>query len=168
MPHAPLEPPDCYALDAAEGWLELGLSVEARRELESLAAHEEHPDVLEMWWKVASAEGHWEEAARWARALVRCQPERSAGWITLAYALHELGRTQEAYEQLVQVVDKFSERRHYTIPYNLACYQCQLGHAEEALRWLRRAVEMCDSRTIQAMAAEDRDLEPLREEIRRL
>jgi tetratricopeptide (TPR) repeat protein len=168
MPPKPLEPPESYGVAAAVGWIELGLVKEALRELEALGPHREHPDAQEVWWTLLAASRRWEEALRCAQSVVQSDPDRAGGWINVAYSLHELGRTQEAYDALAQVVEKFRGREHFVIPYNLACYQCRLGHPEEAWRWLRKAVERCDSRTVKAMAADDPDLAPLREQLRDL
>ena len=164
---APLSPPDSFHVVAAIGWLELGNAREARTELEQLvAAHREHPDALEAWWKIFGEEKDWSRALGCAEKLVAVAPERVTGWIDQSYALHELKRTREACERLSVVVQKF--REHFVIPYNLACYECQSGNNEAALAWLRRAAEVAGIKTIRAMAAQDADLAPLREAIAHL
>jgi len=168
MPTVPaLQPPDSFHLEAALGWLGLDNAKEARAELAQLStAHCEHPDVLEAWWKVFSEENNWPAAFDCGAKLSVVLPSRAMGWIAQAFALHELKRTSEAYELLHSVVGRF--RENFVIPYNLACYQCQLGNKEEAVKWLQRATEVGDVRTIRTMALEDSDLLPLREEIARL
>ena len=59
---------------------------------------------------------------------VMTRPENPWGPFHLAFSLHELKRTQEAYDTLIQVVDKFSNE--HMMLYNLACYSCQLGIAQ--------------------------------------
>ena len=163
----PLLPPEAFHLQAATGWLALGNVKEARVELEQLsAAHREHPDVLESWWKVFSEEKNWPAAFECGAKLSVLAPNRATGWIAQAFALHELKRTREAYELLHSVVGRF--REHFVIPYNLACYQCQLGNKDEALKWLQRAIDAADAKTIHEMAMDDADLSPLRKEIARL
>jgi predicted Zn-dependent protease len=93
-------------------------------------------------------------------------PENESGWIDQSYTLHELKRTREAFERLVAVVGKFPGA--YVIPYNLACYQCQLGNSEEALRWLKKAAVSSDAATIRAMAMGDPDLAVIRDCLHRL
>jgi len=163
----PLLPPEAFHLQAAAGWLALGNAQEARVELEQLsAAHREHPDVLESWWKVFSEEKNWPAAFECGAKVSVIAPNRPTGWIAQAFALHELKRTREAYDLLHSVVGRF--REHFVIPYNLACYQCQLGNNEEALKWLQHAIEAADAKTIREMALNDTDLSPLRNEIARL
>ena len=77
-----LEPPDTHYFLAAIGWLELGNVVEAKAELAQVsAAQQEHPDVLEVSWSISAGQGRWEEALAIARALLRCAPKRSSGWL---------------------------------------------------------------------------------------
>jgi predicted Zn-dependent protease len=162
LPH-----PSGFHLKAAVGWLELGSPEEARRELEAIdPEHGEHPDVLEVWWPILVEEKDWTAALAAAEKLVARAPEREVGWVQQSFALHELQRTSEAYERLVQVADRFVEA--YVIPYNLACYQCRMGNRGAAMKWLKRAVKIADAKTIRAMAQNDPDLAPLRSELARL
>jgi len=48
-----------------------------------------------------------------------------------------------------------------TIPYNLACYTCQLGRRAEAEGWLARAFALGNSKEIKLQAMDDPDLAPL-------
>ena len=162
-----LEPPDIHHLNAAEGWLGLGNAVEAERELEKLStAVGEHPDVLRVKYHFHQHNKQWEPAAETAQLLCRVIPETPFGWIHLAYALHELKRTREAYQVLLPVVDRFSEE--YVIRYNLACYSCQMGNHEEARVWLKKSIALAGRETIKEMALSDPDLQDMRAEIRRI
>ena len=62
-----------------------------------------------------------------------------------------------AMEILVDAEAKFPTEP--AIPYNLACYYCQLGEIENAKRYLRQAFEI-DPNWRKA-ALEDEDLKPL-------
>jgi len=75
-------------------------------------------------------------------------------------------RTREALENLLPLVSRFP--RVSTIPYNLACYACQLGDPVGAQRWLRKAMKLKDRAEIKRMALEDRDLQPLWPQIKEL
>ena len=68
-------------------------------------------------------------------------------------------RTREAHDALLPAAHTFPEA--WVVPYNLACYTCQLGLMEEARSWLEKAFELGDSKSIKLMALEDPDLEPL-------
>ncbi len=164
-----LEPPDSHYLNAALGWLGLGRRDDARAELDRVSPSlQEHPDVLEAWWMLHAEEKCWEAALDVARKLLRHAPDRADGWLHQAYALRRApsGSLKQASEALKPAAEKFP--REPIIPYNLACYACQLHQLDEARRWLRRALRVGGREQIQRMALEDPDLEPLREEIRRL
>jgi len=101
-----------------------------------------------------------------ARAIGRRLPEHPWGHFHLAFALHELKRTTEAYQTLRAVVDQFPA--DWLMRFNLACYACQLGNLEEAMAWLAKAVTLADRESIRDMALQDQDLQPLWAKIREL
>lgn len=153
--------PGRHHLAAAEGWLGLGDDQEAERELAKLEpSAQAHPSVLEVQWRLHSGRGAWKLALRAARRLVEAAPERPSGWIHQSYCLHELRRTGEAFEALQSVVGRFP--RECVIPYNLACYACQLGDLDAARRWLEQAVQVGGRAMIRQMALDDQDLAPLK------
>ena len=155
-----LQPPDSHHLQAAQGWLELGNHAEADAELDNIAASSRaHPDVLKVRWEIYAAAKKWEAAVDIAAALIQLDPEDPLGWVHRSYALHELKRTAEARDNLLRVVDKFP--LDATMPYNLACYECQLGNLERAKQWLSKAFALGDAKKMRLMALEDPDLEPL-------
>ncbi len=159
-----LDYPDRHFVRAAEGWLELGDSAEAARELRQLTkAAEKHPDVLELRWRLYALTRQWDAALAMARAVITVAPERPTGWIHQSYSLHELKRTDEAWEQLLAAASKFPEDS--VIPYNLACYACQLGDLLVARDWIQRAVKLLGKAEIKSMAQSDGDLAPLRDYI---
>ena len=163
----PLEPPDSHYLSAAIGWLGLGNHREAKAELASIStAGQNHPDVLEARWAIYSQEKDWDPALQVARALVERAPERAAGWILQAYALRRSrnGGLEQAWEALRPAVDRFP--RQPIIPFNLACYSCQMHRLEEARSWLARAAQIGGQAGIQQMALAEPDLQALWEEIR--
>lgn len=160
-----LEPPENHYLNAAIGWLELGSLKEAKAEWGRIRPGlRAHPDVLEVWWQICAVEKNWQAALSTAEELLHSSPERPAGWICQSYSLHELKRTREAWDRLLPLVEKFPGEA--TIPYNLACYACQLGQLDEARRWLQRAIGI--KTKFRRMALNDPDLKPLRDLIRKL
>jgi predicted Zn-dependent protease len=147
-------------LDAADGWLGLGNWREANEELEEITPlMRAHPSVLFVRYHVYAMAKKWEGAADIARALSELVPDDSFGFVQMAFALHELKRTKEAWNVLLPVVDKFSDDP--IIRYNLACYACQLGDLKEAWTWLQAAIDLASKTDIRKMALDDPDLEPL-------
>ena len=157
-----------HGLNAVLGWLELGSNREARAELESLPAQYQNTvEVLDVWWLLHAREGDWEKALEVADRFLEIAPESAAGWLHRAYALRRTtgGGLQKAAEVLLGAVEKFP--RESTIPYNLACYACQLGKLEEARGWLKEARRRQNKKQIKTLALADSDLEPLWPEIQK-
>lgn len=161
-----LEQADKFHLDAAEGWLGLGDLASAGEELGQLSpAALNHPAVLLARCHFHQAAKAWDPLVSVSQTLVEEFPGLAEAWIHRSYALHELKRTQEAFEMLQPAVAKFPKLP--VIQYNLACYACQLGHPDEALRRLKLAVGS-GRREILRDALADADLKPLWPQIREL
>lgn len=162
-----LSPPDIHYVNAACGWLDLDNLKEAIAELDRLSiSAQNHPEVLNLRWELSARQKMWTEALEIGRALVQLAPEKPDSWIKQSYALHEMKRTQEAWDTLVSVSEHFPKLS--TIPYNLACYACQLGQVQPAITWLKRAMKAGGKDRIRRMALDDQDLKPLWYQIKRL
>ena len=166
----PLDPPDNHHLRAAIGWLELDNHVEAGEEIARIQPRlMNHPDVLDVRWSVCVAGQSWDAALNVAEMLVTVAPERSAGWAHRAYALRRVknGGLHLAWAALRPAFEQFP--KDWLIPYNLACYAAQLGQPDDAVVWLRRAMENArDSEGIRKMALADADLQPAWEQIAKM
>jgi len=154
-----LLPADNLHLQAAEGWLELGNHIEAHEELDQITPQlRAHPDILEVRWNICAYGKNWEACVDIVDAIIKLDSNRPDAWIHRSFALHELNRTQEAFDQLLPVVDTFSNL--WTIPYNLACYCAQMGRLDESKHWFKKAI-LVDERVVQRLAIDDPDLKPL-------
>jgi predicted Zn-dependent protease len=153
-------PPDSFHLSSAQGWMELGDLKEAALDLAKVGLPwREHSEFLEIEWELEARRKNWAACHAIAEHILERAPESAFGWIHRSYALHELKRTQEAWDALRPLVSRFPEL--WTIPYNLACYACQLGRLGEAKTWLAHALLVGDARRIDEMARGDPDLAPL-------
>jgi tetratricopeptide (TPR) repeat protein len=156
---------DRFHLNAASGWLGLGDFGSAVEELRQISAPmQEHPEVLLARCEIHFTSEQWEPLLPIADKLIRQFPKLDIVWINRSYALHELKRTQEAFDALLPAAEKFPKR--WIVRYNLACYCSQLGRAEEAMRWLEQTMTLAGKKKIKAMALDDPDFEPLREQIK--
>jgi predicted Zn-dependent protease len=156
----PLPWPDQHLLQAAQGWLEMGNVTEANEELERIApALRAHPAVLALRWQVYAAARNWPACLDIATAITKLAPDSPTGWIHRSYTLHELRRTQEAWDNLSAVAAKLPDNP--TIAYNLACYACQLGNIPRARELLARAIELDGTAETKLTALNDPDLSPL-------
>ncbi len=159
----PLQPPDSYHLQAAQGWIELENYIEADAELDKITPHlRAHPDVLKVRWEIYAAARKWEAALDIATAITKLDPNDPLGWVNRSYALRELNRTAEARDNLARVVDRFP--KHAMVRYYLACCECQLGNLDQARSWLVKALELGD-KEMKLAALDDSDLDPLWKEI---
>lgn len=162
-----LEPPDAHHLSAALGWIELGLPSEAHAELARLSpASRRHIDVLAVEWDLSAHEDRWQDAYDIACRIVDADKSRPTGWINRSYALHALHRTAEASSALLPAVTLFPTNG--IIPYNLACYACQLDRMTEARQWLRLSMAIEGRDVVLHRARTDEDLFPLASELDRL
>lgn len=162
----PLEISDVHQLRAAQGWLELGNAAEALREVAGVSeGAKDHPAVLEIRFEIFAKQNHWDAARDVAEAITAQIPDIADGWLHLAYAARRCtgGSEQAAYEILLPKAEKFPDEA--TIPYNLACYTCQLGRLDEARKWLKRAFTIGNITQLKLMALADQDLKPLWKEI---
>jgi tetratricopeptide (TPR) repeat protein len=154
-----LEPPDSMYLEAAQGWLELRNHLEANAELERITPQlRAHPDVLEVRWHIYAHAKKWNACVDIAEAIIKLDPDRPESWIHRSFALHELKRTQEAFDQLLPVAERIP--KVWTIPYNLACYCAQLGRLDESQEWFKKAMAI-DEHTVRRTGIDDSDLKPL-------
>lgn len=163
----PIEPPDSHYLLAASGWLDLGCPEEALAELNGLSReNRHHPDALELQWLIHAEQQDWTAALGVAEEVVVTAPERPTGWLHRAYATRRVlhGGLQKAWDLLLPAHEKFPEES--VIPYNLACYACQMGHLDESRRWLKIAFGADKRGAIKTMALKDDDLRALWGEIR--
>jgi tetratricopeptide (TPR) repeat protein len=92
-----------------------------------------------------------------AAALVKLTPECSDSWVHRSFALHLLNRTQEAFDNLLPVAEKFPDV--WQIPYNLACYCSVLGRFDESQHWFKKAI-VIDDKTVQRAGIDEPDLKP--------
>jgi predicted Zn-dependent protease len=158
----PLNEPDNFALKEARAWLALGDAVSALSELERLpSSNRNEPVVLRVEWEIRAKLGDWDAAFRIAERLVELLPHEVDGWIIRAYAARRMkdGGLEKAWSLLHPALEKFP--KVFLIPYNLACYAAQSGHADEAWQLLQRAIAVGGQSTVLQMAKADPDLKPL-------
>lgn len=147
---------------AAQGYLELGMFHDVWRELHTLPAELlARSDVLEILALSLMGEERWGEALEVAERLRDEAPREAGGFIHSAYCLHEMGRTEEALQVLLNGPQ--SLRNKSVFYYNVGCYQARLGLFAEALEMLKKSFEMDAS--LRKSARRDPDLIALQSQI---
>src|SRR5262245_61187606 len=90
---------DQLHLSAAQGWAELGNYSEANAELANIIVSlRTHPDALEVRWHIHAHVKNWRACLGIAEAMIKQAPQRPAAWLLRSVALHELNRTQKAFD----------------------------------------------------------------------
>jgi len=137
----PLEPPDQHHWQAAVGYVELGMFEDANDQLEKIDPfNRAAPEVLAVRPEIYRGLGKWEAMQRMAKRLKEFEPHNVQWTISLAYATRRAYSTDTAMEILLNAEAKFPKEA--AIPYNLACYYCQLGEIGKAKRYLKQAFEI--------------------------
>ncbi|MEO8205276.1 MAG: hypothetical protein ABI615_03790 [Chthoniobacterales bacterium] len=147
-------------IQAAHGYMELGLIDDALKELDTLSTEEQMQEhALQLRLLILMEAERWEPAVPVCETLRRLNPGLSIGYIHGAYCLHVMGRTQEAREILRKGPPSLFEEATYF--YNLGCYNAVLGDKPEALKNLQTSFQM--NPTFRDEALDDPDLKAVRE-----
>ena len=148
------------AILAAQGYLELGMAAEALAELAALPVVEiRDPDIIELRLHILMQATRWADALSTAEELIRLNADAIPAYIHGAFALHELGRTEEARNLLLKGPSDL--RKDPTFHYNIGCYEAVLGNREAALDSLQASFALDE--TYRDFARRDPDLTLVRE-----
>jgi tetratricopeptide (TPR) repeat protein len=158
----PLEPPDQQHWQAAAGYVELGMFLEADTELDKIDPfNRAAPEILAIRLAIYHGLKKWELMQEIAKRLAEFQPDDIQWTISLAYATRRAISIEAAREILLNAESKFPKEA--IIKYNLACYECQLGNVEAAKNYLRQVFEIDANWRLKAL--DDQDLQPLWESL---
>ena len=146
-------------LNAAVGYLNLGMPQDAWNELEDIEAKDRaRPEVLKVRVEVCRALESWEMMAEVSNHLRKIEPDEVGHALDQAHAARRFKSEAEAAEIL-----SLALRRYYDdalVRYNLACYWCVMGRVEEAREMLGTACRRDES--LRELAETDEDLVGLR------
>ena len=135
----PLEPPDQKFFEAACGYAQLGMFLDANEELEKIDPYvRAAPEILALRVAIYRGLEKWELMAAIAKRLSGFQPNDVQWTISFAYAVRRANSIKAAKEILLEAEQKFPEEA--VIKYNLACYFCQLEDLESAKEYLKRHI----------------------------
>ena len=153
-------------LQYAAGFLDLGMIPDAAKELGAIDRPDrDTPEVLTVRIDLHMHAKQWKSVCTVATKLVRTESGNDKGWISWAFALRELGLIEKARQVLLKALPLHGKTCD-VLHYNLACYECLLGHRREALEYLMVATQR--DKHWKEEALEDPDLEALRAEIKAL
>ena len=147
-----------WHIQRCDGFLDLKMIDKARLELEQIDEIHHRSDIyIKAALRLAMAESRWSDAAQFAQALSERQPNEPEFYIQLAYAVRRAESVEAARGILLDAKKRFPKIA--VIPFNLACYECQLGHPDEAMVFLEKAFKLDAS--FREQASEDDDLKPI-------
>jgi tetratricopeptide (TPR) repeat protein len=158
----PLEQPDRQIWQAATGYVELGMFLEADTELDRIDPfNRAAPEVLALRIEIYRGLANWKLMQEIAKRLAEFQPDDIQWTISLAYATRRADSIQGAKEILLNAEPKFPKEA--VIKYNLACYFCQTGDFQNAKNYLKKAFKI--DLNWRMAALQDEDLKPLWESL---
>jgi lipopolysaccharide biosynthesis regulator YciM len=147
-----------WTLQKCDGYLDLGMLQRAQAEFQNIpAVYHQSREAREILLRMAMEDKNWNKAVQQAQDLIQLFPDDPSYHVQLAYSIRRKDSIAAARSVLLEASRRF--KKVAVIPYNLACYECQLGHREQALQYLKRAVKL-NASFIQ-MALDDADLEPI-------
>lgn len=142
-------------LNAAIGYLGLGMAEEAWAELEAIdARHRGILEVLKIRLEVCRALSSWELMAEIAASLHKSEPDDPGHPIDLAFAIRRVRGEDEAAAVLERARQLFPQEP--LLPYNLACYRAVQGRVTEAKQLLAEAFTLDES--LRLTSLDDPDL----------
>jgi len=154
----PLEPPDLKFYEAACGFLQLGMALDADAELEKIDPfNRAAPEVLALRVEIYQKLKKWELMREIAKRLNEFEPNEMQWLVSYAFATRRAVSIEVAKEILLSSVSRFPKEA--VILFNLACYECQLDRLDIAKEYLKRIFEIDPS--WRKAALDDEDLKPL-------
>ena len=146
-------------LNAALGYLGLGMAQEAWDELEEIEAKDRaRPEVLKVRVEVCRSMQKWELMSEICNHLRKMEPDEVDHPLNMASAVRRFKSEAEAANIL-----SLALRRYYDdamVRYNLARYWCVMGRVEEAREMLETAFKK--DKGLRELAETDTDLMGLR------
>lgn len=136
-----LEPSLRWVLSFARGYLELGMTREAARELDQLDLDDKcRSEVLDLRIQVLLARRHWRKADQLARAAIRMFPGLIEFYRHAANACEARGDLAGAKRTWCSVPSLFHQSGYFH--YKIAGYEAQLGNADRAEEHIALALRL--------------------------
>jgi tetratricopeptide (TPR) repeat protein len=127
-------------------------------------ALEEYEDSWKLWLQlghILSRKQDFAEAADAFLTATEIEPDEFWPWLYLGHAQRDLGDYEAAIEATENAMSvEIGEKEYNLAQYNLACYNALLGRIDEAMDYLKTALENDES--LREWAREDSDLDSLR------
>jgi tetratricopeptide (TPR) repeat protein len=146
------------ALEAADGYLYLGMPTEALDEFSAIPEEERsNAPVMLAEIRVLLHMKNWKHAEKLSARGCNLHPDEDEFTVQRVFALHQLEKGDEAFQVLLSAPEWI--RRTGILHYNLACYEARLGDLKAAKRCIDAAIEI--NSAIKKNARTDPDLAAL-------
>ncbi len=146
-------------LREAEGYLELGMPVQALKSLDRIdEAGTYRGHLLYLRGCAYRDLEQYEDAVPQLTQATDISPSNVGAWVTLAWCQKRTNRLSQAIDSLHQALDV--EPSNALLHYNLACYYSLANEKELALASLARSLEL--DRNFLSLIPEEDDFNPLR------
>ena len=146
------------ALEAADGYLYLGMFDEALEELHGIESEaQESAAVMLARIRLLLHKKQWRSAEELSGLGADLHPEEGEFTVQRAFALHQMRKGDEAVEVLMAAPEWI--RRTGILHYNLACYEARLGDLSTARQCINAAIQL--NQGIKKSARLDPDLQAL-------
>ena len=143
------------ALQAAEGYVYLGMFREALKELDAIpAAEQEESDVMIARTRILLHLQRWTGAVRLSARGEKLHRDEDEFTVQRVFALHKLNKGEEAAQGLDAAPSWL--RRTGILHYNLGCYEARWGNFTRARDCVEAAIEL--NSAIKKNAHQDPDL----------
>lgn len=154
----PLDPSEQRHITAANGFLDLGMPLDADEELDRIDPFCRHlPEVLEVRCRIYLTLKRWELFQTVAVRLYTHDPDNVQSVVWLALANRRMGATEAAKALLLGVLNAMETTpEDAALHYELACCECLLGEIENAKVRLQHACKL--DATFRAAALDEEDL----------
>jgi hypothetical protein len=145
-------------LQAAVGYLELGMVEDAANEIECIPPDQKNSsEVLDVRLEIYRASEKWTLMAVVARELWKRHQDQPVYWNHFAWAVRRAESIESANDILMDALKRFP--RDALTRFTLGCYACQMGQIKLAKEWVRQAIDFDPK--FKMLAIDDPDLEPL-------
>ena len=132
---------DRKRLEAADGFLALGMPMEAHDELESIAPEARHlSEMLEVRLGIFQTLERWELVQTVAATLTKRDPQNLRAWIAWATAERRQGRQDETRRVLSAGITANCGRSG-ELWIALACLECEAGNLDRAKEAVETAIK---------------------------
>ena len=155
---SPFPPDVARKLMAVDGYIYLGMALEALEELDGLSVKQQRePAIMRARIRVLLHLKSWKQAEQLSTVGCNLYPEEDEFMVQRAFALHQ----QEKGSEAVQVILDAPEWLRSTgiLHYNLACYEAKLGDLGTAKQCIRTAIKL--NASFKTNAKKDPDLQRL-------